>query len=1355
MDIIVASVVRLLRVKSIFSTSAEALQACACVTYVLSSFGNILREVQQQRMARILSTELTKEKDSSELAQLAMLRVLVGVILEIGEAGSEMPDWLHSSLTGLLQSQYSTVRAHSAACLRGLSHALPANLAPLIRTFIEKTEQVKLPSGSNQELTQNIVSIRGFSAALSALIAEVPRTPLGVPDSVVQATLKLAQNLREANQGDQRMHDARSESTWRIISSLISVMGSSFVKSLAWQILSLVATSLSGPPAAPRTQVDIPGYVQAKLGPLWALTALAETFPDLLNDKGIQLIQQPLIDLVNVVSTFTTCSSDYVSLLALNVFRAFVSIQNPKIYTSCFQPLVKLILAYIQDGPAASLLRSLLCQDDAVLGPWPDIDDDLAELSGIFAHELQDATLLWNSNRDLTSKQPLPLGVQAVDAAIKLLSSIAIQTDIKRITPHLENLLKSKNPGAQSALPANVLTTFVALTKSANEKRVALASETLSQITNCANAFIGDADPALRRGSGEIFGLLCRLGGDSFTASLVQSVTKAIKSAKEDTQLAGFSFSLACILRYVGGMRASQFLPVFVPLLHSLALKPTNMLHTWAMHSLCAAVDATGPSYPIDQTLGVIKAMFQSPAHMSSMTSIRGIGRIMNSIVGAVGPELRPDSQIFKICTVVLSDSKFYPHPLVQLESILFYQRLILFAPQAVNPATFTPLLQQQLSSPYLVVRQAAVTCFRQLVQAKQAWDLGVPVIQLAKQLFAMLDSESDRKLLAEGELVLSSMIEVLSPTAPAQWLSLLKDIVLTTHATTKERVVRMESAGMEASDQPTEGQDGQEEPEPEAEVQPQSMISEDEMKEMTGPQNELVPRWRTKVFAIECLCKLLSIIRSLPNSDAHFDLIIATSKQGIDKEESAGHLAAGEALTSGNWLVFGLPDLVKVMHFAATNSIEPLRPAGVKLMLQVVKYFANARDPQMEDHSLLEIHQVQFTSGLNRAFTPDAPPAATAAASEVLVGFVTAGVCSDAGVVKRLLSLITQRIDNITSLSYQMYSERAATMVQLALISALAHLHLLGSNRLGHAQADVRATLTQILEPFMPSLCEYWLNVLRDYAVLVTQPATSQGIQGSFFSLNTAAEVKNYYQLAWVYVLRAAASLFGTKFLPVENEKTIESVDIMLGLLMPILRELHQPDMAVHCMKALSDLVAVAPFNWPKEKRIPLCTYEVLLDILVSCRRHIESGNAKVQAPAVELVLNVTKALPSNFFEEAGNQDICDNVFYHLLELAMYHTRRGKPGSATSASATPTASVLCLTFDAISSITALMTPTKRLHYLPTILLAILNTIKSATDMNEDAAAAALKAIAILISFPKTSSEAPDFSPEWESTFFF
>lgn len=94
----------------------------------------------------------------------------------------------------------------------------------------------------------------------------------------------------------------------------------------------------------------------------------------------------------------------------------------------------------------------------------------------------------------------------------------------------------------------------------------------------------------------------------------------------------------------------------------------------------------------------------------------QSLGRVVNAVIHSLGPELKTTSQSMQRCTVIIEELMFHDQPLVQLEAINFRQSQLLFAPQTINASSIGPALRPHLTSSYLVLRQATITCLRQLI---------------------------------------------------------------------------------------------------------------------------------------------------------------------------------------------------------------------------------------------------------------------------------------------------------------------------------------------------------------------------------------------------------------------------------------------------------------------------------------------------------------------------------------------------------------------------------------------------------------------------------------------------------------
>lgn len=155
--------------------------------------------------------------------------------------------------------------------------------------------------------------------------------------------------------------------------------------------------------------------------------------------------------------------------------------------------------------------------------------------------------------------------------------------------------------------------------------------------------------------------------------------------------------------------------------------------------------------------------------------------------------------------------------------------------------------------------------------------------------------------------------------------------------------------------------------------------------------------------------------------------------------------------------------------------------------------------------------------------------------------------------------------------MGYRAYNEKATTMVQLSVLSAVAQLRVISLKESGQRfSAEIEAYLLTFVNSFilnlnthLTKLKEHWLNVLKDYAVLTTQDKEAQkNYNAAFFSSGTINDVIQYFKDCWKVILEACCSLSDTEYwspvkegeTPSERErmKAKETTDfhLLLGLI-------------------------------------------------------------------------------------------------------------------------------------------------------------------------------------------------------------
>ncbi|OXB66058.1 hypothetical protein ASZ78_001545 [Callipepla squamata] len=250
-----------------------------------------------------------------------------------------------------------------------------------------------------------------------------------------------------------------------------------------------------------------------------------------------------------------------------------------------------------------------------------------------------------------------------------------------------------------------------------------------------------------------------------------------------------------------------------------------------------------------------------------------------------------------------------------------------------------SPDVQVNLCSSYLLLRRAVVACLRQLVQREAAEvseyavalvkesredfasDINIREIGLEGALLGLLDKELDQRLCQDIKDTLSHMLTSMAVEKLSFWLKLCKDVlaasadfntVASIDTTQEEETTKVDDASILTS----------------------------ESDERFHPFSN--PRWSTRVFAAECVCKIISQCEKA--GSAHFDITLAHERKQRDLRD--------------DFLVLHLADLIRMAFMAATDHSDQLRLSGLQTLQMVVRKFAAVPEPEFPGHLILEQYQ-------------------------------------------------------------------------------------------------------------------------------------------------------------------------------------------------------------------------------------------------------------------------------------------------------------------------------------------------------------------------------------------------------------
>ncbi|TDH01077.1 hypothetical protein EPR50_G00176540 [Perca flavescens] len=1070
---------------------------------------------------------------------------------------------LLETVTSVLLHPSMAARLAAAWCLRCVAVALPYQLTPLLDRCAERINNLK----SSPE------AVSGYSFAMAALLGGVHQCPLGIPHSKGKLVVSIAEDLLRTAAQNSRLSLQRTQAGWLLLGALMT-LGPSLVRYHLPKMLLLWRNVF------PRSQKELEAEkargdsftwqvtLEGRAGALCAMRSFVAHCPELLTEDVIRRLMTPIecaMTMMSQVPAIIKVHGAHLKASAAMVrLRLYdiLALLPPKTYEGSFNALLRELVAEftLTDNSAnttTSLLRSLCHYDDSVLmGSWLQetdhkcIEDQLqpnsASGSGALEHDPSSIYLRVPVGEAIPG--PLPLGVSVIDASVALFGVVFPHVSFKhrlQMLDHFAECIKQAKGVRQQAVQLNIFTAVLSALKGLAENKSTLGPE---EVRKSALALVMGAldnpNPILRCAAGEALGRMAQVVGEAtFIARMAQTSFDKLKSARDVVSRTGHSLALGCLHRYVGGIGSGQHLKTSVSILLALAQDgSSHEVQTWALHSLALIVDSSGPMYRgyVEPTLSLVLTLLLTvpPSHTEVHQCL---GRCLGALITTVGPELQGNgatiSTIRSSCLVGCAIMQDHSDSLVQAAAISCLQQLHMFAPRHVNLSSLVPCLCVHLCSSHLLLRRAAVACLRQLAQreaaevceyamslAKRAGDnntinLNITETGLEGVLFGMLDRETDRKLCSDIHDTLGHMLSSLAVEKLSHWLKLCKDVLAAT--TDVAAVVVFE---VEKDEEDSEKKD---------EMDDDTMFTGLGDDDKSKPS--VAPRWVTRVFAADCLCRIILLCE---NDKAHFDLAAARSAQAKNPK--------------GDQLVLHLSDLIRMAFMAATDHSHQLRMAGLQALEDIIKKFASVPEPEFPGHVILEQYQANVGAALRPAFSPDTPSDITAKACQVCSTWIGSGVVSDLNDLRRVHTLLVSSLDKVQAgkgSSSQLYSESATTMEKLAVLKAWAEVYVVAMKIKKEAQSKpskpVRTadedeededlgtnvlppdSLITLVQPELPSLSRLWLAMLRDYALLTLPAEFSSQLPpdgGAFYTPETIDTARLHYRSSWAPVLHAVA---------------------------------------------------------------------------------------------------------------------------------------------------------------------------------------------------------------------------------------
>ncbi|XP_067847513.1 HEAT repeat-containing protein 5A isoform X2 [Heptranchias perlo] len=1180
-------------------TQIDAICCRRCISFILrATVGSLLGEKAQIAAAKEICQAVGKQKKAVDAAMSdsnmetkvgtvdvsASQHVLVCALQELGSLiqglGSTATPLLQDSTIGVLDKVISVLlhpsvsaRLAAAWCLRCFAVALPSQVSPLLDRCTERLSALR----SSPE------AVTGYSFAIAALLGAVQYCPLGIPHGKGKLIMTQAEDFLRTAIQNSRLSLQRTQAGWLLFSALMT-LGPAVIQHHLPRILLLWKSVFPQSPKdleTERSRGDCFTWqvtLEERAGALCAMKSFVLHCGDLLTDDVIERLLPPLTSAVALSTKLPALNKSYgmplktVSMVFRQRLYEILALLPPKTYEGSFNSVLKELIAELtladnQMFAATFLLPSLCHQDDALLlGAWLQETDhrfieEQLKLGGILGggslehdpfniyERLADGELV---------PTPLPPVLSMIRAAVDLFGVIFPCVDVKHRAQILDQFIESikqAKGSKQQTVQLNVFAAFCCGLKRLAYKKGSLGPEEVRRpALTLVMRSLESANLLLRCAAAETLARLAQVVADSaFTARLAQTSFEKLKCARDVVSRTGHSMALGSLYRYLGGIGSSQHLNACVSILYTLSQDSTSPeVQTWALHSLSLLIDSSGPMYNVhvESSLSLVLLLLLTvpPAHAEVHQSL---GRCLNALITTLGPELQGNSTSVPLlrtsCLVGCAVMQDNPDCLVQAQAISCLQQLHMFAPRHVNLSSLVPSLCVNLCSSHLLLRRAVIACLRQLAQREAAevlehamalakesnrgsckLDVNIGETGLEGALFNLMDRESDQRLCQDIRETLSHILTSMAIEKLSHWLKLCKDVLSASADFTTTAPV--DTTQEEDDDR---GDDD-------------SIFTS---RKDDRFQPIITPRWPTRVFAAECVCR---IIAQCENTDAaHFDMAIAQERKLKDPKN--------------DFLVIHLADLIRMAFMAATDHSNPLRLSGLETLLVIIRKFAAVPEPEFPGHVILEQYQANVGAALRPAFSPDTPPDVTAKACQVCSAWIGSGVVSDLNDLRRVHQLLATSLSKVQAgneAQNQLYNESTSTMETVAVLKAWAEVYIVTVERqkvcaprqkqflkvAGSVTDGFRDTITtadgllNLVQSELGTLSKLWLAALQDYALLTLSPEYADQLPaggGAFYTSETIEGARSHYYNSWAPILHATALwLNSTGFIVIDPDE-------------------------------------------------------------------------------------------------------------------------------------------------------------------------------------------------------------------------
>lgn len=380
---------------------------------------------------------------------------------------------------------------------------------------------------------------------------------------------------------------------------------------------------------------------------------------------------------------------------------------------------------------------------------------------------------------------------------------------------------------------------------------------------------------------------------------------------------AGCALAFGSIYTHVGGLAAGPLLKTTINVLMSLGNDPHPVVHFWALSALSQVVNAASLAYApfVSSTLGMLFKIYMLESHEPEGGTVNNannkgnhpvyqvVCQLIDAVIAVLGPDIQESARTRNLILNLVHEFVVESDEGICVEAIKCIQHLLMFAPDNVDVAELVSRLRTHLASPRRPLKFAAINALYQLVQRDALTMSKLGGDKLVEELFGMLDRDPS----IDGvRNVILSWLEQTVVYNPSAWIDLC------------QRIMSRTTASQQASES----------------VSKSAALADDEGQSLSigmggdsvgSSQGNLTSRWRTQLFALQCLHSICTIVARSGRRE-HLDIPFARSR----------------GLVLSSLLVSRVPDLIKMAFTASAAYVTEIRLEGLVLLRDVIEVSSN-----------------------------------------------------------------------------------------------------------------------------------------------------------------------------------------------------------------------------------------------------------------------------------------------------------------------------------------------------------------------------------------------------------------------------